>query len=388
MNTARNSTLVGFVTLVMALCTLVAAWPAFAMTTKYCYPVAADADGDGYARAGTSSEPVDVSSSALNCPSTHVSASGDCDDNNPDVHPYNEEIAFNGVDDNCDGRVDEAKAEYSAAGNGNTTTGFAMKVLVKDSAILAITKGLVAEVEFSKLVGSRTSSNWIRLPMTPVTGLFLSHQPSTTLNVTGLEPSTVYKARVRFYRTTPTGVVQVGVASDWYYTTTAGVGAVEEARTSMLLRGFKELDESNRGRVGYRGSVQSDGKRYGASGNEKWCSEFYAWVTKPYVDYGSTIIGLPTAVSGVITFFEIKDSYYSSAVLPLSGRSPIAQRGDYMPVNDKNHSTMLLGIEAATSTVWTLDGNHGNRVGIDNRPIMGALDSPDGLGHIDTPTLK
>jgi hypothetical protein len=53
----------------------------------------------------------------------------------------------------------------------------------------------------------------------------------------------------------------------------------------------------------------------------------------------------------VITFFEIKDSYYSSAVRvgPLAD----ARRGDYMPVNDKNHSTMLLGIEAATSTVWT-----------------------------------
>jgi hypothetical protein len=387
MNTARNSTLVGFVTSVMVLCILVAAWPALAMTTKDCYPKEADTDGDGYALKGTPREQVDVSSSALNCPSTHVSAAGDCDDNNPDVHPYAEEIAFNGIDDNCDNRVDEAKAEYSAAGNGNTTTGFAMKVLVKDSAIIAITKGLVAEVELSKLVGSRTPSNWIRLPMTPVTGLF-SHQPSTTLNITGLEPSTVYQARVRFYRATPSGFVQVGEASDWYYTTTAGVGAVEEARTSMLLRGFKELDESNRGRIGYRGSVQSDGKRYGASGNEKWCSEFYVWVTKPYVDYGSTIIGLPTAVSGVITFFEMKDSYYSSAVLPLSGRSPIARRGDYMPVNDKNHSTMLLGIEAATSTVWTLEGNHGNRVAIDNRAIIGSLGSPDGLGHIDTPTLK
>jgi hypothetical protein len=56
------------------------------------------------------------------------------------------------------------------------------------------------------------------------------------------------------------GYVQVGGESEWYYTTTSGVGELEQARTSMLLRGFKELDESNRGRVGYRGTVNADGK--------------------------------------------------------------------------------------------------------------------------------
>jgi hypothetical protein len=170
--------------------------------------------------------------------------------------------------------------------------------------------------------------------------------------------------------------------------TTTGVGAVEEARTAILLRGFKELDESNRGRVGYRGSVQSDGKRYGASGNEKWCSEFYVWVTKPYLNYTSTPFGLPTNVDGVIIFFMMRSTYWDSAVLPLSGRAPIAARGDHMPVNDKTHSTMLLGIEAATSVVWTLEGNSGNRIAVGHRPIFGNDKSLNGLGHIDTPTLQ
>ena len=105
--------------------------------------------------------------------------------------------------------------------------------------------------------------------------------------------------------------------------------------------------------------MQADGKRYGASGNEKWCSEFYVWMTKPYVDYASLVyLGLPTNVDGVISFFQFKDSYYSDPSPALSGSAPIARRGDYMPVNDKNHSTMLLGIEAP-STVWTLEGNRG-----------------------------
>jgi hypothetical protein len=193
---------------------------------------------------------------------------------------------------------------------------------------------------------------------------------------------------VRFYRSGFGGYTQIGGASDWYYTTTDGLSTVEQARTAILLRGFKELDESERGRVGYRGSVQKNGTRYGASTYEKWCSEFYVWVTKPYLNYNTSPFVTPTNVDGLILFFKLRGTYYGSAPFPLSGRSPIAGRGDYMPVNDKTHSTMLLGIDSATSTVWTLEGNHGNRVGVDRRAILGLDESPDGLGHVDTPTLR
>jgi hypothetical protein len=386
MKAARTSTVVGILMSVMVVGMLVGATPALATTTKQCYPASADADGDGYAQSGTASVSVSVSSSALKCPSGYVSAAGDCNDANGAVHPYHEEMAFNGVDDNCNSRVDEAKAEYSAAGNGNTTTGFSMRIVVKDAAILSVTTGLYAEVEVSRLVGSQSAANWVRRPKTavrPVTVLY----PYTTVNVGGLAPSTVYQARVRFYRIAFAGYVQVGGESDWYYTTTTGVGEVEEARTSMLLRGFKELDESNRGRVGYRGTVNSDGKRYGASSNEKWCSEFYVWVTKPYLNYTSTFFGLPTNVEGVIIYFKLRSAYHSDEVAALSGSAPVGRRGDYMPVRDKSHSTMLLGIDPATSTVWTLEGNSGNRVAIGRRPISGDFNSPDGLGHVGTSTL-
>ena len=384
MKATRTSTLIGVAALVTVVAMIVFAMPAVASTTKDCYPVSADADGDGYAKSGTTSVPVTVSSSALKCPSGYVTAADDCNDTNAAIHPYQEEIEFNGVDDNCSNGVDEAKAEYSAAGNENTTTGFKMKVLVKDAAILAVTTGLYVEPEVSTLVGSANSAYWIRLPKRLVKVSAL--QPYTTVDVSGLQPSTVYQARVRFYRSGFAGYSQVGGVSDWYFTSTTGVGEVEQARTSILLRGFKELDESNRGRVGYLGTVNSDGKRYGASGNEKWCSEFYVWVTKPYLNYTSTPFGLPTNVSGVIMFFQMRSTYYSSPVLPLSGRAPIAKRGDYMPVKDKSHSTMLLAIEG--DRVWTLEGNSGNRVKIGNRPLMGYYESPDGLGHVDTPTLN
>jgi hypothetical protein len=62
------------------------------------------------------------------------------------------------------------------------------------------------------------------------------------------------------------------------------------------------------------------------------------------------------------------------------------QRGDYMPVKDKTHSTVLLAIEG--ERVWTLEGNSGTRVKIANRPILGYYESADGLEHVDTPTLN
>jgi hypothetical protein len=387
MSAARSSTVVGIFTLAIVVGMILAAIPAQASTTKDCYPVSADADGDGYAASGTSSVEVSISSSALKCPSGYVSAAGDCNDANAAVHPYHEEIAFNAVDDNCSGLADEAKPEYSAAGNANGLTSFAMTVTVKDIAIFqGGSLGLYAEVELTPLVGSQFSTNWVRRGKTAVPALSI-FRPRVTVTVSDLTPSTVYKARLRFYRLASNHYMQVGRESDWYYTTTTGYGELEAARTSILLRGFKELDESNRGRVGYRGTVNADGKRYGASGNEKWCSEFYVWVTKPYLNYESTFFGLPTNVGGVILFFQMRSAYHSSAVLPLSGRSPIARRGDYMPVNDKGHSTMLLAIDAGRSQVWTLEGNSGNRVKVNSRAIYGTDGSPNGLGHITTSTL-
>ncbi len=58
-----------------------------------------DADGDGY---GTASSSV----TACSLPSGYATGAGDCDDGNPDAHPGASETC-NGVDDDCDGTVDE-----------------------------------------------------------------------------------------------------------------------------------------------------------------------------------------------------------------------------------------------------------------------------------------
>lgn len=68
-----------------------------------CYT---DADGDGY---GTGVGTPHIG----NCPAGTSPFDGDCDDGNPSIHPDAPDIC-NGIDDNCDGNIDEVNEELCA----------------------------------------------------------------------------------------------------------------------------------------------------------------------------------------------------------------------------------------------------------------------------------
>ena len=82
----------------------------------------ADADGDGYGDAGSSTE-------ACSRPSGYVADQTDCDDGDAAVSPADVELC-NGVDDDCDGTVDEADAADASTwyidsdGDGYGTTSY------------------------------------------------------------------------------------------------------------------------------------------------------------------------------------------------------------------------------------------------------------------------
>jgi len=59
-----------------------------------------DVDNDGW---GDVTKPVTGSSA----PAGYVAQSGDCNDKNADIHPGKAEICGNGIDDNCNGQIDE-----------------------------------------------------------------------------------------------------------------------------------------------------------------------------------------------------------------------------------------------------------------------------------------
>jgi Putative metal-binding motif len=60
----------------------------------------ADADGDGFGNAA-------MSQMACIQPTGYVTNSTDCNDANPAVNPGHAEVLYNGIDDNCDGNLDE-----------------------------------------------------------------------------------------------------------------------------------------------------------------------------------------------------------------------------------------------------------------------------------------
>jgi hypothetical protein len=45
---------------------------------------------------------------------TDLRGSGDGDDHDPNVHPRNDEVCTNGIDDDCDGRTDRDDGECSS----------------------------------------------------------------------------------------------------------------------------------------------------------------------------------------------------------------------------------------------------------------------------------
>jgi len=172
-----------------------------------------------------------------------------------------------------------------------------------------------------------------------------------------------------------------------FYTMTDSPISSVHNRFLTVMRGLAEYYASQDGEVGYWGSLSEDGRRYGADRNEKWCSEFYVWVTRRFVE----------DMSGT-TVEDIMDFFGDRAELHTAREIPVGQPGDYLPLDtdengDLNHSAMFLAYEPGESRVWNLEGNWSNEVVVHKRSYSFPLRLGDGnvfrrLGHIKNSMWK
>jgi hypothetical protein len=354
-----------------------------------CYAAADDADGDGYARPGAPEiERFVDEDKKLYCPGDYVIKSGDCDDTRLWVHPHAPEFPFNLSDEDCDGTADEPALVYFPNGNQNTQTGFSIRVKLASSALVAVGSALAYEVEYADLAASAFSQRTPKRLVGVLPSDYAFDAP-----VAGLAPARVYRARLHFYRAVPgkalvkgkviatTTYSPLGVASEWYYSATKGSGLLEDARLDLLLDGFFQLSESDRGRIGYRGTAAPDGTRFYAGPKERWCSEFYTWLASAQFHQ----ISIYSTVSGVWWWFVSEAQYHPG----FEAIAEVGERADWIPVDtdgdgDANHSTMFLAYDPSIGKVWTLEGNDGNYVSVRSRALGAPL---QGVGHLTTNAL-
>ena len=69
-----------------------------------------DLDGDGYGNPNKTREDCEQ-------PAGYVSDNTDCDDSDSEVNPGQEEVPGNGIDDNCDGEIDECLIKSATGGS-------------------------------------------------------------------------------------------------------------------------------------------------------------------------------------------------------------------------------------------------------------------------------
>jgi hypothetical protein len=232
--------------------------------------------------------------------------SNDCNDANAAIHPNLEELA-NGLDDNCDGRIDEPTLRYRLVRpleNQPYAQWPVFTFWISDAATRAALNNplrlmIKVQVTYQALSAASSPAAMSGLENLLLTGAWRTNKGSNLLTVSanssarGLTPMTAYRLKVQLFDTTGAAL---GPQSDWFYTVTAGTNSAPNdtlkwARVDMALQALHEVGDSEAGLVGEGGTVEPDGTRYtgsaylphhpsyhGPGDDTGWCDWFVHYV--------------------------------------------------------------------------------------------------------------
>ncbi len=335
--------------------------------------------------------------------------SGDCDDNNANIHPQLLETAEDGVDNDCENGVDQAEFYFDDASvSTNTTTDIVMSLRLRHATerTAAFASNLSARIYYTKLENASSGASvYPSSGTTPMTTVSCVAGGLCKVKVTlpDLDALSVYSVDLELYRTStgariyPYGKsaahVECGALgnglhcynTDTLYSMTKGAaGTLRDARWGIVMTAF---DKYGRGRNTDMGEWNETIKYEVESwaNDTAYCSEFYASSTKDYLvslnpckygyaQNGSTPASTPQCDPGETSKAEDSvpdlktwfDAYGASQSYEYAGPDMSPNKpGDWVSVNpnasspDGQHTQMFLAWDAATDEYWYVEGNGG-----------------------------
>jgi Putative metal-binding motif len=296
--------------------------------TLRCYP---DADGDHYGSSSSGGATTVCAGKTCADGTTHEAASADdCDDTKSSIHPYRSETSSNGIDDNCDGRIDEPVFLYNVARPPESLSDAQLSTIdlrITDAATIA-NLNANSSVRFTLTYEPLEHASGVAVVTPPQAAMVA---PSTWSPGGVLSPSilhlnpnsptrgftarTVYRLKVQLFDFTT--VTPIGPETDWFYMVTGGTPAMPSdtlnwARVDLVLRALVEYGDSQEGEIGPNGTVAPDGTRFVSSlhpaynkGDElTWCDWFYHYLGAMVTDGLDGSIAANPVVEGGNTFWQ------------------------------------------------------------------------------------